>query len=77
MSILQCEISDECSAPVTHIGSKGYIYCTEHARLRHDLQYESTRRLRPWELKLLEAGERVPSYTPISKAEWLESLVTK
>lgn len=64
---LQCEQADECRAPVTHIGEKGWIYCGEHAVDRRTYGYERTRKLRKWELDLLRAGKPVPSYAPIPR----------
>ena len=60
MKILQCEMRYTCEEAVTHIGSKGYIYCKAHARKRGG--YESTRAMRVWEVRLLESGERLPIY---------------
>ena len=60
MNILQCEMRKGCTSEVTHIGSKGYIYCKAHARERGG--YESTRAMRVWELDLVKAGKQVPSY---------------
>lgn len=48
---------------VTHIGNKGYIYCTECALRRRESGYEGTRKLHVWEIKLIEQGQQVPSYT--------------
>ncbi|GGG86892.1 hypothetical protein [Edaphobacter dinghuensis] len=67
MKSLSCEMRDDCLNAVTHIGNKGYIYCSVHALERRQSGYERTRRLRVWELKLLRNGDAVPSYTPIKK----------
>jgi hypothetical protein len=66
---LQCEMEDACNSAVTHIGEKGYIYCTEHAIERRTYAWERTRKMRPWEIKLLESGKPLTSYTPIPKKE--------
>jgi hypothetical protein len=60
MSELKCEMSHECQCPVTHIDDKGYIYCKQHGNERKS--YRRCRQLRIWELKLLKAGQTVPSY---------------
>lgn len=59
---MQCQMTGKCTAPVTHIGNKGYIYCTEHALDRRSSRYEQTRAMRPWEVALLATGESLPSY---------------
>jgi len=60
VTVLQCEMRKECTSEVTHIGSKGYIYCKGHAQARGG--YESARAMRVWELDLVKAGKQVPSY---------------
>ena len=64
---LRCEMQDGCMQPVTHIGEKGFIYCTEHARIRKGR--ERCRRMRKWELVLINSGKPLPSYKPIRKRE--------
>lgn len=59
---LLCDMRGDCFWEVTHIGSKGYIYCELHARQRVAYGYESARKLRVWEVKLIESGKQVPSY---------------
>lgn len=66
---LQCEMSRTCEHPVTHIGSKGYIYCAQDAADRRFSGYESTRALTAWELEHLRNGRGILSYAPITKAE--------
>ena len=61
---LHCDMAGDCENPVTHIGSKGYIYCAEHALARRMSGYESTRKMRSWEVHLLEVGRQLPSYAP-------------
>lgn len=61
---MQCEMTDACKAPVTHIGEKGYVYCGPHAEVRRQAGSERTRKMRAWECALIEAGEPVPSYKP-------------
>lgn len=60
-----CDMTKDCPNRVTHIGEKGYVYCAACAPLRRG--QERTRRMRPWELRLLAAGHPLPSYTPIPK----------
>lgn len=61
---LHCDMRADCPRPVTHIDSKGWVYCTPCG---NDRKYSvRTRKLRPWELRLLENGRPVPSYEPIS-----------
>lgn len=50
---------------VSHIGEKGYAYCATCANTRRESGAERTRRMRSWELRLLESGTPLPSYTPI------------
>jgi hypothetical protein len=57
-----CEMEADCKNPVTHIGHKGYVYCAEHAIDRRSSGYERCRRMRAWELKMVMAGEPLPSY---------------
>lgn len=54
---LKCDMREGCKNPVTHIGEKGYVYCASHAPDRRG--YENTRKLRPAEIKKLEAGETI------------------
>lgn len=67
MKPLQCDMTNDCHDLVTHIGEKGYIYCNEHAVERRKYVGERTRRMRPWELKLVATGEPLPSYEPLPK----------
>jgi hypothetical protein len=73
MKTLQCEMKDDCKAPVTHVEEKGYIYCTEHAIQRRTGVGWRNRKLRPWELRMLRAGGQVPSYKPIRLIDYLMS----
>lgn len=60
-----CDMSKDCTNNVTHIGSKGYVYCSSCAPLRQ--RFERTRKMQVWELKLIASGEPLPSYEPILK----------
>lgn len=62
-------MADDCREPITHIGEKGYIYCSCHAARRRASGYERCRKLRPFELRILAAGDPLPSYEPLTKAE--------
>jgi hypothetical protein len=57
-----CDMRKDCAEAVTHIGSKGYVYCATHAVQRRESGYERTRAMRPWELKLISTGQPLPSY---------------
>jgi len=58
----KCNMREDCAAPVTHIGSKGYVYCAAHAAARRGV--EGARKLRGWEIHYLRQGRALPSYTP-------------
>lgn len=60
----QCEMRRECTESVTHIGSKGYIYCATHGTERRAYGTERTRKMRPWELRWITEGRALPSYRP-------------
>lgn len=62
---LQCQMRGDCTHPATHIGEKGYLYCAEHHPLRQG--WERCRKLRKWEMLMLEQGKPLPSYKPIRK----------
>lgn len=53
---------ENCPNPVTHIGSKGYVYCASCAVDRRASGYERTRRMRSSELKLVRAGQPLAKY---------------
>lgn len=60
---MQCEMKDDCKNDVTHIGEKGWIYCTDHATSRRASGYERTREMRAWERRWIRQGKVLPSYT--------------
>lgn len=66
---MTCDMRKECISPVTHIGEKGYVYCSEHALCRKGI--ERVRKMRVWELKLIQAGQPLPSYQRIRKPKGL------
>lgn len=59
---LHCDMHENCAAPVTHIGSKGYVYCAAHAVERRESGYERCRKLTPPELATLRAGKPIARY---------------
>jgi hypothetical protein len=47
-----CDMTDECDEPVTHVDTKGYIYCARHAAMRcSGTSGRRCRKLRAGELK--------------------------
>ncbi len=54
---LKCDMEKECVSEVTHIGGKGWVYCTKHGEQRK--AYGRCRKLRPWEKKRLERGDTI------------------
>lgn len=64
-------MTHSCSSAVTHVGEKGYIYCAVHAVDRRGV--ERTRKMKPWELRLIQRGVPLPSYEPINQKEYLDS----
>lgn len=59
---MKCMMKRNCTKPVTHIGSKGYIYCTECADRRRSYGSERCRKMTPAELKLIEQGKPIARY---------------
>jgi hypothetical protein len=59
---MKCDMNSDCDNRVTHIGEKGYVYCAEHAAHRRGV--ERCRKMRKWELVLIESGKPLPSYRP-------------
>ncbi len=57
---LGCDMKRECSDPITHLDTKGFIYCTNHGLQRR--QHQPCRKLRPHELKRLQAGQAIQKY---------------
>jgi len=58
---LSCDMTADCERPITHLDEKGYIYCTPHGESRRGGGIRC-RKLRPYELRRLEAGQQVRSY---------------
>lgn len=57
---LTCDMKRDCTAPITHIDNKGFIYCATHGTDRRD--YCPCRKLRPFELRRLARGEVLARY---------------
>ena len=66
---LRCYGWCEGAGRVTHIGEKGYTYCDPCTATRRQSGCERVRALAVWERKVLERGERLAQYAPISKRE--------
>ena len=57
---LQCDMRADCSAPVTHVDEKGYVYCAEHGEQRKSVR--ACRRLATMELRQLRMGMPLAKY---------------
>lgn len=57
---VKCQMSQECSAEVTHIDDSGFIYCSRHGQLRK--QHRRCRKLRAHELRRVATGQSVTRY---------------
>ena len=68
-AMASCDMRKDCTEAVTHIGSKGYVYCAKHAVERRQSGYERTRAMSAWELKLIAAGQPLPSYQRVSRRQ--------
>lgn len=60
MTPLTCQMTAHCPHDVTHLDQDGFVYCTDHGRVRR--QYQPCRKLRPWELRKLLRGEVLRRY---------------
>lgn len=60
MNHLKCEMTEDCTGEVTHLDDSGFIYCTPHGISRRD--WKLCRKLRPHELRRLQAGRQVTRY---------------
>ena len=58
MTVLRCDMEKECADDVTHIDTKGWVYCEQHGRRRH-LQEGNCRVLTLVEHIKLHAGEPI------------------
>lgn len=68
MNAEDCNMGRGCAEPVTHIGSKGYVYCATHAVERRSYGVERTRKMAAWELQAVLRGEALLSYSHPSYA---------
>lgn len=59
---LKCDMSKQCHKPVTHIGSKGYVYCQDDAIVRRESRNERTRKMLKREIRQLEEGKPLANY---------------
>lgn len=57
---LKCDMVEGCTAPITHIDRKGYVYCTAHGIDRRGTQ--PCRKLRAWELRRITSGRPLARY---------------
>lgn len=57
---LRCTMSRACTEPVTYLDDKGYVYCTAHGLARQASR--RCRKLRPHELRRLQAGNPLTEY---------------
>ena len=72
--VLTCDGVKSCDSEITHIDEKGFIYCANHGKERQE--YRRCRKLAAWELRLIEAGQPVPSYTPVKRnLTWIPAAV--
>jgi hypothetical protein len=55
---MHCDMEANCKAPVTHVDHKGYVYCESHGKRRRASGI-ACRKLRPAEVKQLEAGQTI------------------
>jgi hypothetical protein len=61
MRQLCCDMTKDCPNPISHMGERGWLYCSQHAPLRAG--FERCRKLRKWEVSRLESGHSI-SYKP-------------
>jgi hypothetical protein len=54
-----CNKSHECTAPVTYVSDKGFIYCTSHSAQARTYGHRGIRKLHVWEIKAIAAGETI------------------
>jgi hypothetical protein len=52
---LRCHMESDCTAKVTYIDNKGYIYCTAHGAMRRFIR--PCRKLTVSETRRLESGQ--------------------
>lgn len=55
-----CDMTHDCTEPVTYIDQGGYVYCTPHGLQRQS--YEPCRKMRPHEVNRIKRGEPLTRY---------------
>lgn len=60
MTAPTCDMEADCTAPITHLDDKGWVYCTPHGEQRQ--MSHRCRKLRPHELARINRGDTVRSY---------------
>lgn len=55
-----CDMKTDCTEPVSHIDDKGFVYCEKHGLQRRG--WRPCRKLRPHELRRLQAGKTLAHY---------------
>jgi hypothetical protein len=59
---LACDMDHACTAPITMLDRKGYIYCTPHGLDRRTLSGIPCRKLLVREIAQLKRGEQIAKY---------------
>lgn len=61
---VRCDMTDDCTAAVTMVDDKGYVYCERHGIDRRGVgtYRRRVRKLRPHELNRLNRGEKIARY---------------
>lgn len=59
-ALLTCAMVQGCDAPITHLDTRGYVYCTRHGQQRQ--RDQRCRKLRQYEIARLARGEQVERY---------------
>ena len=57
----KCDMTKDCAQDVTHIDSRGFVYCECHGK-RRKAGGDKCRKLRPSEIKRLELGQKIGRY---------------
>ena len=58
---LQCDMTEDCTAEVTMIDDKGWVYCANHGWVRKNTG-RLCRQLRTYEVNRLRRGEQITRY---------------
>lgn len=61
-SSLRCEMRSGCTGEVTHIGSRGYVYCAACAPVRRAGGSERVRKMSAREVRMIREGVPLPKY---------------